>query len=102
MLTLGVLGAFAGVLVLLLVVLFAGDSRWEVRQALARIQSTQIDNMRQAEMLASLRNRVLEPAMAGLSKLSGRFTPAGYVDSLRHKLTLAGNPAGLDADRFLA
>ena len=102
MLLLGVSGAFAAALVLLIPVALAGHTRWEIRQALQRIQGQQIDNMRQAEMLASLKERVLAPALGGLTKLSGRFTPAGYVEATRHKLVLAGNPAGLDVDRFLA
>jgi tight adherence protein C len=45
---------------------------------------------------------VLIPAAGQLVKLSGRFTPAGYVAQVRQKLTLAGNPAGLDSDRFVS
>ncbi|MGH8990731.1 MAG: type II secretion system F family protein [Acidimicrobiia bacterium] len=101
MIILAALGIFAGVFVIIATVLFAGDERREVRKALSRLDYS-TDNVREAEMLASIKDRVLVPAMAGLAKLSGRFTPAGYVGQIRHKLVLAGNPAGLDADRFVA
>lgn len=102
MLVFAALGAFGAVLLLIVTVLFATDERREVRQALQRLQNNQIDNMREAEMLASLRERVLLPAVVGLAKLSGRFTPAGYVNGIRRKLSLAGSPPRLDIDRFLA
>jgi tight adherence protein C len=101
MIILAAVGIFAGVFLLVATVLSAGDERREVRTALGRLAYS-TDNVREAEMLASIKDRVLVPAMSGLAKLSGRFTPAGYVAQIRHKLVLAGNPAGLDADRFVA
>ena len=101
MIILAALGIFAGVFIAVATVLSAGDERREVRKALGRLAYS-TDNVREAEMLASIKDRLLVPAMAGLTKLSGRFTPAGYVGQIRHKLVLAGNPAGLDADRFVA
>lgn len=101
MIILSALGIFAGVFVVIATVLFAGDERREVRGALKRLDYS-TDNVREAEMLASIKDRVLKPAMVRVAQLSGRFTPAGYLSQTRHKLVLAGNPAGLDADRFAA
>lgn len=96
------LGACAAVFILLFTVLYASDERREVRQALQRLQGQQIDNLREQELLASLKERVFFPLIGGLARFSGRFTPAGYAAEARRKLILAGSPAGLDTDRFLA
>jgi tight adherence protein C len=101
MMILAAVGIFVGVFALVATILLAGDERREVRTALKRLDF-QTDNVREAEMLASIKDRVLAPAMAALARLSGRFTPAGYTGQMRHKLVLAGNPGGLDADRFVA
>jgi tight adherence protein C len=46
--------------------------------------------------------RVLGPAVSGLAGLARRLTPAGSRDRISRKLTLAGSPAGWDAERVLA
>lgn len=51
------LGACAAVFILLFTVLYASDERREVRQALQRLQGQQIDNLREQELLASLKER---------------------------------------------
>lgn len=101
MIILAPIGVFLGVFLVVATVLFAGDERREVRGALKRLDF-QTDNVREAEMLASIKDRVLMPVAGWLARFSDRFTPAGYVNQVRHKLVLAGNPAGMDADRFIA
>jgi tight adherence protein C len=103
MIVLAVLGSFVAVLLVALVVLTMGDERREVRLALQTLRDYDLpSNQREQEMLKPLRERVLVPAVHHLSRLSGRFTPAGYAARVRERLVHAGNPAGLDADRFMA
>jgi tight adherence protein C len=103
MLLLLVLGSFLAVSLAAGVLLTAGDDRREVRIALRGLNDYQLPaNVREQELLRSLRERVLAPTVGQLSRLSNQFTPAGYKAQVREKLIHAGNPAGLDADRFLA
>jgi len=97
-----VAATFACVLAVSLSVLLAGEERLAVRESLRRLDGYQIDNVREQEMLAPLRERVLAPALSGLSSLTRRFTPTGYADTVRKKLVLAGNPENLDVDRFMS
>lgn len=103
MLTLIALGAFAAVLLAVIAVLFAGDEKRQIRSALRSLNDYELSaNVREQEMLKPLRDRVVRPALRQLARLTGRFTPAGYAAQIRDKLVHAGNPKGLDVDRFLA
>ncbi len=103
MLVFVVLGAFAAVLLALAAILYSSEERRDVRLALRGLQEYELSsNVREQEMLKSLRERVLLPVVGQLARFSDRFTPAGYVSQIREKLILAGSPKGLDADRFLA
>jgi tight adherence protein C len=102
MLLIAVAGMFAAILVAVVVFLSAGEDRREVRLALRGLADYDLPaNVREQEMLKSIQERVLVPFMTKLSAILGRFTPAGYVQTVREKLVKAGNPAGLDSDRFL-
>ena len=46
--------------------------------------------------------RVITPLVSAMSRLIVRITPVGWPNSLRRKLTLAGNPGGLETGQFLA
>jgi tight adherence protein C len=95
-------GMFAAILLAVVVFLSAGEDRRDVRLALRSLSDYDLPaNVREQEMLKSIQERVLVPFMTKLSAILGRFTPAGYVQTVREKLVKAGNPAGLDADRFL-
>jgi tight adherence protein C len=103
MLIFAVLGAFGAVLLGALTALSVAEERRDVRLALRRLDDYQVSsNLREQEMLKSLRERVLIPVMQLFAHLTGRFTPAGYVAQVRDKLVHAGSPPGLDADRFMA
>jgi tight adherence protein C len=96
-------GTFAAVLLAVLVALGAGEERREVRLALRSLDEYDLPiDVREREMLRSLRERVLLPVAGRLAHFSGRFTPTGYTAQIREKLVQAGSPVGLDADRFLA
>ena len=102
MLLITVAGMFAAILVAVVVFLSAGEDRREVRMALRGIADYDLPaNVREQEMLKSIQERVFLPFMTALSAILGRFTPAGYAQTVREKLVKAGNPARLDADRFL-
>jgi tight adherence protein C len=95
-------GMFGAVLVAVIVFLSAGEERRDVRDALRNLADYELpSNMREQEMLKSLQERLLAPFVAGLGALLGRFTPAGYRETVRDKLVAAGSPAGLDVDRFM-
>lgn len=102
MLLIAVGGMFAAVLVATLTFLSAGNERREVRDALRGLADYELPaNMREQEMLQSMQERVIAPFVRRLSALFGRFTPAGYTQTVRERLAQAGNPAGLDTDRFM-
>jgi len=102
MLLIAVGGMFAAILVATVTFLSAGNERREVRDALRGLAEYELPaNMREQEMLKSLQERVIAPFVQRLSALFGRFTPAGYIQGVRERLIQAGNPAGLDADRFM-
>src|SRR6266851_3224091 len=102
MLLIAVGGMFAAVLVATIVFLSAGEERRDVRDALRNLADYELpSNMREQEMLRSIQERVVGPFVAQLAALFLRFTPAGYRETVRDKLAAAGNPAGLDADRFM-
>lgn len=52
------------------------------------------------DISGSLLQRVLMPLVKNIGQLFGRLTPASQLESLRHQLTIAGNPAGLGAREF--
>lgn len=54
------------------------------------------------ELAVPFSERVIKPFMNLLSRFARRVSPSGFVASLRHRLTLAGNPRELNVDRFLA
>jgi tight adherence protein C len=102
MMTVAIATSFLAVLTLGAFVLLSARERAEVRAALRQLDDYQIENVREQEMLAPVTDRVIAPVLKALTGLSRRFTPSGYVDQVRHKLVIAGNPPALDADRFLA
>jgi tight adherence protein C len=44
--------------------------------------------------------RTIMPAIKGIGRFFGRLTPGGSIESLTHKLLVAGNPMGLGAREF--
>jgi tight adherence protein C len=52
------------------------------------------------DISGSLLQRVMMPLVKNIGQLFGRMTPASQLESLRHQLTIAGNPAGLGAREF--
>jgi tight adherence protein C len=75
--------------------------RAQIRESLRRLESYQVSGARDQEMLKTFGSRVLSPVGSGLMGLVRKYTPVGYVENLRHKLVLAGNPPGYEVDRML-
>jgi tight adherence protein C len=61
-----------------------------------------VENQREQELLVPLRDRLLHPARDILVSLGRRYTPAGYVESTRKKLSSLGYRGDRSMDRFLA
>jgi len=73
-----------------------------VRESLRQLDDYEIDNVRDQELLNPLAERALMPVLGALTSLGRRFTPVGYVDSVRHKFVLSGRASSDTVDRFLA
>ncbi|MFZ4585923.1 MAG: type II secretion system F family protein [Acidimicrobiia bacterium] len=93
----------AGAAILLVIVAFAwgASERAEVRDSLRQLDSYQIADVREQEMLAPVGERVLAPVSDAMVNVARRFTPAGFVDGCREKWVLAGSPAHLSPDKIL-
>lgn len=103
MLYLAVLLTFGAVLALILALALGGAERAEARSGLRFLAKDRApETLREQELLAPLRSRLLEPGVVAISRVASRFMPAGYMASVRTKLMLAGSPVHLDIDRFLA
>jgi tight adherence protein C len=75
--------------------------RADMRRSLRALEGYQITGVRDQEMLAGFGARVLEPLGSGIRDLVRRITPVGYVETVKHKVVLAGNPPGFEVDRLL-
>jgi tight adherence protein C len=105
MILLFVLGAAMVVLALILLsrALAGGDNLTGVNRSIAVLQAM---SEAPAELTKDIdppfADRVLAPLQARALKLSRRVTGADTSERFRHKLELAGNPAGLSVDRLLS
>jgi tight adherence protein C len=99
----GLIAVFIGVFSAIAVVAFSGAERRGVARSLAAVEAIKAapDPMRR-DLDLPFRDRVTGPAFRRLVSWGRRLTPAGQADRLRHRLDLAGNPAGWDVDRVLA
>ncbi len=57
--------------------------------------------VRDDELAKPLAQRTIGPVVLKISNFLRRFTPVGYLEKKQHGLTLAGNPANLDAPSFI-
>jgi tight adherence protein C len=73
-----------------------------VRESLRQLDGYEVENVRDQELLAPLRDRAITPVVGGLTNLGRRFTPTGYTDKIRQKFIYAGNGSADAVDRFLA
>jgi tight adherence protein C len=97
------LGAIAGVIgVIVYMLLSDADEKAVVRSSLRQLEGYEVENVRDQELLIPFYQRALLPVLKGLTALGGRFTPVGYVDTVRQKFVYAGRVSADGVDRFLA
>jgi tight adherence protein C len=56
--------------------------------------------LREETLSKPMSERFFAPAVLGLGRAVGRYTPVGWLKKTDHKLVLAGNPLNLDANAF--
>jgi tight adherence protein C len=74
----------------------------QMRASLGQLDTFEIDNVRDQELLNPLKDRTLRPVVERFVGLGRRFTPVGYVEQVRLKFLQAGNASPDAIDRFLA
>jgi tight adherence protein C len=77
------------------------EARAAARRSLRAIETYDIVNVREQEMLESVADRVVAPVVRRLLDIARRATPVGYVEQVKRKIVLAGSPPGYEVDRFL-
>ena len=102
MLVLAVFAAFLAVALVLFAALSQASEKATIRESLRQLTGYEVENVRDRELLDPLRERALVPVTRAITGLGRRLTPVGYVDGIRHKLTLAGRFSPDTLDRFLA
>ena len=93
------IGFFAAVVLFAIAVTSGDRERAEVRESLRMLGVA--DDDRRSTLLAPLSARTTTPLLKSVASLGRRFTPVGYVETRRKKLTAAGRPTAEDLDRFL-
>lgn len=102
MLVLGLLGLSAAIALVVFIVFDQAEEKAAVRESLRTLGDYEVTNVRDRQLLASFQQRALLPMLKGITGLGRRFTPVGYVDTVRGKLITSGRPTPDDLDRFLA
>ena len=106
LLTAGLAAVFAAV-VLAAGALLPGRSRPDpqVSRSLAAVGAlgplAAAARLRDAQLAVPFGDRVLDPVLRSFARVGRRFTPDERMQAVRHRLDLAGNPAGWDADRVV-
>ncbi len=100
-LTLGVVGIVLAVALVVLAVGMQIDERAGIRTSLRRVGGYEIPDTRDKELLETLGNRTIVPAVRRMGEFGRRVTPVGYLDSVRKKLQRAGQPEQTALDRFI-
>jgi len=83
-------------------VLGQAEEKAVVRASLRQLEDYEVESVREKELLAPISERAFAPLVNGLTGLGQRFTPQGYADTVRRKLTSAGKGDQESYDRFLA
>ncbi|MBI4757674.1 MAG: type II secretion system F family protein, partial [Chloroflexi bacterium] len=81
---------------------FAISARPSQAQArLTQYAARQPRTLEELELQQPFFDRVVKPVIRAFARLVLRYTPQSTIDGIRHRLTLAGNPRGLQANDFL-
>lgn len=102
MLMVAVVGLGVAIGLALFAVLSQAEDKAVVRASLRQLDDYEVESVREKELLVPLKDRAIAPVLSGLTGLGKRFTPVGYVDQVRVKLTSAGKGDQDSMDRFLA
>jgi tight adherence protein C len=85
-----------------------GAEQAETRETLRQVDGYDISAAANAgiidehELQGSFMDRVGKQMFTGVGDLGRRFTPAGYIEKVRHKFVMAGRDSTTEVDRFLA
>jgi tight adherence protein C len=102
MLLLAAAGIFAALGLIVFTLLDQADERATVRASLRTLDGYEVDNLRDKELLAPVKERAIAPVASTLTSLGRRFTPAGYVETSRKKHVALGEIGPEALDKFLA
>jgi len=78
------------------------DEKATVRASLRQLDGYEVDNVRDQELLAPMKDRTIAPILARLTAIGNRYTPDGYTEKVRDKLVSSGNNSPDAVDRFVA
>ncbi|MCB0978904.1 MAG: type II secretion system F family protein, partial [Acidimicrobiales bacterium] len=78
------------------------DEKAVVRASLRQLDGYEVTNVRDGELLKPVRERTVQPLQERLVEIGKRFTPDGYTEKLRRKMTSAGIYSNDAVDRFIA
>lgn len=85
-----------------------GAEQAEARETLRQVDGYDVSAAANAgiidenELQGSFMDRVGKQMFNGVGDLGRRFTPAGYIEKVRHKFVMAGRDSTAEVDRFLA
>jgi tight adherence protein C len=97
-----IIGALAAGVVLVIVTMRRRSSPDSVEDRLNELAALgQSVTLEELELSQPFSDRVVLPALEGLSKLAQRFTPQNTIEASRHKLELAGIAHSLSPAQFL-
>src|SRR5450755_1541134 len=103
MIILGVVAIFVGVVAVILTLGASASDRQQVGRSLAALDamSSRREEARR-ELDRPFAERVFGPIVTRLSRIGSQFSPRDESAKLRHRIDLAGNPAGWNVERILA
>jgi len=85
-----------------------GAERAEARETLRQVDGYDVSAAANAgiiddnELQGSFMDRIGKQMFTGVGDLGRKFTPAGYIEKVRHKFVMAGRDSTAEVDRFLA
>ncbi|MDH4170474.1 MAG: type II secretion system F family protein [Acidimicrobiia bacterium] len=83
-------------------VLSHAEEKSVVRESLRQLDGYEVESSRDQELMDPLLSRILGPVGGVMNRLGRRFTPTGYVDTVRAKFIRAGFNSVDVVDRFMA
>jgi tight adherence protein C len=80
----------------------SADEKATVRASLRQLDGYEVDNVRDQELLKPMRERTVQPLLDRVIDFGKHFTPDGYTDKVKARLTSAGIANPDAPDRFIA